>query len=329
MSGLAFAALVLCLHITAGESQQFTIIVEHSKINVTAGGDALYSVLPSFSFSSGSWSFKGKTIAQWISQTAILDTEYTSRAELFTSNGSLLLKSVNMSDSGEYRVNMLPTSGSQISATVTLRVTEPVTRVTVVTNDSTPLENLDTIALSCDASGTVETRTWFKDDQPIQENGRIFTSPDKAKLTIISVNRNDAGTYKCIASNSFSNGAGETYVGVYCGCTAKTDGNCTLGSGAIVGIVLGLLGVGLIGGVSGWLIARKTGGIKDPPQSRYDTSINSGRKGTLDTTTVNASGTYENFSRKEQDARNNAQDGNSTYMGLVLGDRSVYSDLKR
>ncbi|XP_072893323.1 cell adhesion molecule CEACAM7-like [Hemitrygon akajei] len=328
MSGLAFAALVLCLHIMTGESQQFTIIVEHSQINVTAGADALFSVRPSSSVSSGSWIFKGKAVAQWIGQTGIVDNVYRSRAELFTSNGSLLLKSVNMSDSGEYRVNMVPTSGFQTSATVTLRVTGPgpVTGVAVVTNDSTPLENLDIIALSCVASGTVETRTWFKDNQPIQENGRIFTSPDKAKLTIISVNRNDVGTYKCIASNSFSSDAGQTYVEVYC---KYTDGNCTLGSGAIVGIVLGLLTMGLIGGASGWLIARRTDGIRDPPRSQYVTSINSGRKGTLDTNTVNASGTYENFSRNEQGARNNAEDGNSTYTGLVLGDRSVYSDLKR
>ncbi|XP_072893319.1 cell adhesion molecule CEACAM3-like [Hemitrygon akajei] len=123
MAGLAFAALVLCLHITAGESQQLTIIVEHSQRNVTAGGDALFSVRPSGNVTSGSWTFNGKTVAQWIDQTGLVDNEYRSRAELFTSNGSLLLKSVNVLDSGEYRVNMVPTSGSQISATVTLRVT--------------------------------------------------------------------------------------------------------------------------------------------------------------------------------------------------------------
>ncbi|XP_059814473.1 carcinoembryonic antigen-related cell adhesion molecule 5-like [Hypanus sabinus] len=492
MSGLPFAALVLCLHITAGESQQFTIIVKHIQINVTAGGEALLSVRPSGNDSSGSWTLNGIIIAQWIGQTEILDPEYTSRAELFTSNRSLLLKSVNSADSGEYRVNMVPNSGSMTSATVTLRVTEPVSNVTVtsnatmlieysdtvrltcsatgtdvsylwleensviipggrfelsanhstltvsgvrrtdgnftcrasnlineitsdplcldvyygpdlphiitqpdspfhvagstvrltcftesrpnaelnwqlngahlqsgqevvldsisvghtgeytceaynrvtkrinastteinvfepvsnvtvtsnatmlieysdtvrltcsargtdvsylwlednsvitpggrfelsadnstltvsgvlrsdgnftcrasnlineitsdplyldvyrtvagvavVANASTPLENLDTVALSCDASGTVQTRTWFKDNQPIKENGRIFTSPDKAKLTVITVNRNDVGTYKCIASNSFSDGAGEIYVQVYCKYTVS------------------------------------------------------------------------------------------------------------
>ncbi|XP_072130950.1 cell adhesion molecule CEACAM15-like isoform X2 [Mobula birostris] len=254
MSGLPFAALVLCLCITAGESQQLTIVVEHRQINVTVGGDALFSVRTSGNVSSGNWVFKGKTIAQWIGQTVSVDNVYSSRAAVFTSNGSLLLKTVSALDSGEYRVNMVPITGSMTSATVTLNVIEPVTGVIVVTNH--------TIALSCDASGPVQTRTWFKDNQPIQENDRIFTSPDKTKLTIISVNRKDAGTYKCIASNPFSSGAGETYVQV----CSKTNDNCTPGSGAIVGIVLALLGVGLIGGVSGWLIARKTGGSCIEPE---------------------------------------------------------------
>ncbi|XP_072892161.1 cell adhesion molecule CEACAM5-like [Hemitrygon akajei] len=681
MSGLPFAALVLCLHITAGESQQFTIFVEHSEINATVGGDALFSVRPSGKVTSGNWRFNGGTIAQWIGQNVSVGDGYTDGAEIFTTNGSLLLKSVNMSDSGEYRVNMVSANGSQTSATVTLRVFEPVSNVTVTSNatrlieysdtvrltcsatgtdvsylwleensniiprgrivlnednstltvsgvlrtdgrftcrasnmineitsspfslnvnygpdrpsiitqpdssfhvagsslrltcfteshpdaelnwqlngahlqsgyevdldrisvsnagkytceasnsvtkrnnasttqinvfervsnvivtsnatrlieysdtvrltcsatgtdvsylwleennkiiprgrivlnednstltvsgvlrtdgrftcrasnmineitsspfslhvnygpdrpyiitqpdssfhvagsilrltcftesrpdaklnwklngahlqsgqevifdsisvrdtgkytceaynsvtkrinastteiivfetvtgvtvvvsDPTSLEYPDTIVLSCHASGTVQTRTWFKDNQPIQENGRIFTSPDKAKLTIIRANRNDAGTYKCIASNSFSSGAGETNVQVY-------YENCTFRAGAIVGIIFGLLIMGLVGGFSGWLFARKAGGlfsIKYPPKSKYGKSRNPGSKSTFDTKTVNSSEYYENVQMDEQGARNNAQNGDSTYTGLVLEYRSVYGDL--
>ncbi|XP_059819064.1 carcinoembryonic antigen-related cell adhesion molecule 5-like [Hypanus sabinus] len=191
MSGLAFAALVLCLHITAGESQQFTTIVEHSEINVAVGGTSPASS-PQTS--------------------ATVNLRATGESQQFTT--IVEHSEINVAVGGTS-----PASSPQTSATVILRVTDPVavTGVTVVTNDSAPLENLDTIALSCDASGAVQTRTWFKDDQPIQENGRIFTSPDRAKLTIIGVNRNDAGTYKCIASNSISSGTGETYVQVYYG----------------------------------------------------------------------------------------------------------------
>ncbi|XP_072893202.1 cell adhesion molecule CEACAM7-like [Hemitrygon akajei] len=320
MAGLSFLAFVLCLFIPAGQSQNFTIHVEHNRINVPEGGDAFFSVRPSAGVSRVIWFVKDETIASWKIQN--VTKEYTSRAELLASNGSLLLKSVNSADSGEYRVDMLPTSGSETSAFVTLQVLETVSGVAVVTNNSTPLENLDTIALSCDASGTVETRTWFKDDQPIRENGRIVASFDNSKLTIISVNGNDAGTYKCIASNSFSSGAGETDVQVYCGCTApETGDNFILGAGAIVGIVLGSLAGGLIGGVCAWLFARKIGGYcrrslfcrsgilegltgtgdrNKLHKPELEETGESGITGTLDTNTVNASGTYENFSRKEQ-----------------------------
>ncbi|XP_051901461.1 carcinoembryonic antigen-related cell adhesion molecule 1-like isoform X2 [Pristis pectinata] len=504
MVGLPLTAVALCLFIPAGESQVFTVHAEHSRINVTVGGNALFSVRPSAEVTSGSWAFYGKLVLQWINANVVYGSGYQSRAELFSSNGSLLLRSVNMSDSGEYIVNMLTKSGSSASATITLRVLEPVSKpimqstatdvveyrtviltciatgtevsylwlqdniviipggrfelgagnstftiprvlrtdgpfscradnlisgrtsdpfylnvyygpdcphvttdadsairfagstitstcfaqsspaadldwylngsylqtgqqliletisvgdmgnytcqaynrmtgryiastvqiivlevvsdITVSTNDSTPVENVDAIALTCHALGTVQTRTWLKNNQRIKKTGRISTSPDNSELTITSVNRNDAGTYKCIVSNSFSSGAGETYVQVY---SPLTDACCTLCPGAIAGIVLGLLGVGLISGMSGWLIGRKTGGVKGPPQAKYGKSITSGGKSTLATNTANTLQTYENFPRNEQNISTNAPDGNSTYMGLKLEDRSVYSDLRR
>ncbi|XP_059818904.1 carcinoembryonic antigen-related cell adhesion molecule 5-like [Hypanus sabinus] len=200
MSGLPFAALVLCLHITAGESQQFTIIIEHSQINVTAGGEALFSVRPSSSVSSGSWNFNGLTVAQWIGQTGTIDNVYRSRAELFTSNGSLLLKSVNVSDSGEYRVNMVPISGSQTSATVTLRVTEPVSNVTATSNATMLIEYSDTVRLTCSATGTDVSYLWLEDNSVIIPGGRFELSADHSTLTVSGVLRSD-GNFTCRASN--------------------------------------------------------------------------------------------------------------------------------
>ncbi|XP_072892172.1 cell adhesion molecule CEACAM1-like [Hemitrygon akajei] len=242
------------------------------------------------------------------------------------SGQEVILDSISVRYTGKYTCEASNRVTKRINASTTeIIVFETVTGVTVVVSDPTPLEDPDTISLSCHASGTVQTRTWFKDNQPIQENGRIFTSPDKAKLTIIRANRNDAGTYKCIASNSFSSGAGETNVQVY-------YENCTFRAGAIVGIIFGLLIMGLVGGFSGWLFARKAGGlfsIKYPPKSKYGTSRNPGRKSTFDTKTVNSSEYYENVQMDEQGARNKAQDGDSTYTGLVLEYRSVYGDLNR
>ncbi|XP_059814530.1 carcinoembryonic antigen-related cell adhesion molecule 5-like [Hypanus sabinus] len=240
------------------------------------------------------------------------------------SGHEVVLDSVSVAHTGKYTCEAYNTITKRNNASTTeIIVFETVTGVTVVASDPNPLEDPDTITLSCPASGTVQTRTWFKDNQPIQENGRIFTSPDKAKLTIIRANRNDAGTYKCIASNSFSSGAGVTNVQVY-------YENCTFRAGAIVGIILGLLIMGLVGGFSGWLFAGKAGGLFSiiyPPKSKNGTGRNSGWKSTFDTKTVNSSEYYENVQMDEQGARNNAQDGDSTYTGLILEYRSVYRDL--
>ncbi|XP_051901302.1 carcinoembryonic antigen-related cell adhesion molecule 6-like [Pristis pectinata] len=214
MEGLPLTALALCLFISTG--QNFNIHTEHSRINATVGGDALFSVRPSAALKSGNWAFGGKTIATWIGRLTDFHNAYRSRAKLLP-NGSLRLKSVQVTDSGVYRVTMIPLFGSQRTTTITLWVSERASEVTVSTNNSTPVENGDTIELTCHARGTVQTRTWLKNNQTIPENGRIFTSPGKATLTITSLNRNDSGTYKCVVNEDFNSPAGEIYVQVYYG----------------------------------------------------------------------------------------------------------------
>ncbi|XP_051901516.1 carcinoembryonic antigen-related cell adhesion molecule 1-like [Pristis pectinata] len=122
MAGLLLTALGLCLFIPAGESQVFTIHVEHSRIHVAVREHAFISVRPSAEITGGSWAFGGVTVARWIADTVSYGNGYSSRAELFTSNGSLLLQSVNASDSGEYLVTMIAKGGSPASANITLRV---------------------------------------------------------------------------------------------------------------------------------------------------------------------------------------------------------------
>ncbi|XP_062912733.1 carcinoembryonic antigen-related cell adhesion molecule 1-like isoform X2 [Mobula hypostoma] len=204
MTVLPIAALVLCFFIPAGESQQFTITVENSQINKPVGSDALFSVRPSSKVRSGDWSINGTLVVRWIDQTVSADNEYTSRAELFTSNGSLRLKSVNMKDSGEYRVNMIPVSGSQSSATITLKVLEPVSNVNVTSNDTRLIEYNDTVSLTCFAKGTAVSYVWLKENSPVTSDDRFELSTDNSTLTIAGVLRTD-GPFNCRASNLINN----------------------------------------------------------------------------------------------------------------------------
>ncbi|XP_069798524.1 uncharacterized protein [Narcine bancroftii] len=108
----------------SGESQGLTIHTDRSRFNVPAGGDATFSVRPSVKVRSGNWGFMDKTIVTWVGSSVDVDNAVTSRAELFLPNGSLLLKSVTRSDSGDYTVNMIPDVGDQQTATIALLVIE-------------------------------------------------------------------------------------------------------------------------------------------------------------------------------------------------------------
>uniref|UniRef100_UPI00398F7CBE cell adhesion molecule CEACAM3-like n=1 Tax=Pristiophorus japonicus TaxID=55135 RepID=UPI00398F7CBE len=118
------------------EPQGFTIQTENSRINVNIGDIAFFSVQPSAGVQSGSWNFGETVIGQWVGTTEVITSEYRTRAVLFLASGSLLLKSVTVSDSGEYTVSMLTNSGSQATATITLHVLVKPQGFTIQTENS-------------------------------------------------------------------------------------------------------------------------------------------------------------------------------------------------
>ncbi|XP_067874547.1 carcinoembryonic antigen-related cell adhesion molecule 5-like isoform X2 [Heterodontus francisci] len=193
------------------ESQDFTILIENSRINVTVGGDALFSVKPSAAVKNGNWMFGVKSIGTWIGTGVSLSNEYESRAEIFPTNGSLLLKSVTDSDSGEYTVTMVPNTGSQTTASITLRVLEPVSKPTISSNDTNPVEYNDTVALTCNASGTAVSYQWLNDNKTITPDDRIDLSDDNSTLTISGVLRSDE-EFTCHVSNMFSENTSDPYL---------------------------------------------------------------------------------------------------------------------
>ncbi|XP_051901301.1 uncharacterized protein LOC127587148 [Pristis pectinata] len=113
---------------------EFTIHVERSQINVAVGDDALLSVRPSAKVRSGYWHFGEQAIAVWNADGNDYVNGYQSQSRLFP-NGSLLLNSVKVSDSGTYRVHMNPSDGSQTMVNIILEVsaTSTTTLRTVVT----------------------------------------------------------------------------------------------------------------------------------------------------------------------------------------------------
>ncbi|XP_078389776.1 cell adhesion molecule CEACAM3-like [Cetorhinus maximus] len=161
MGRLTLIAVAVCLLISVAEPQGFTILTENRRINVRVGGNALFSVKPSAAVNSGNWDFRGKTVGQWIGTTVGFNTEYITRAEIFPANGSLLLKSVTVSDSGDYTVSMHPVNGSAATKTIALHVLAEPQGFTILTENSQINVTVGGNALfSVKPSATVRAGNW-------------------------------------------------------------------------------------------------------------------------------------------------------------------------
>ncbi|XP_041032829.1 carcinoembryonic antigen-related cell adhesion molecule 4-like [Carcharodon carcharias] len=227
-------AVALCLLMNEAEPQGFTILTENSRINVTVGGNALFSVKPSAAVRAGYWDFRGENVGRWIRTTVDFVNEYTTRAEIFLPNGSLLLKSVTVSDSGDYTVNMTPVNGIEAAATVSLHVLE-----------------------------------------------QHFSTTE-------------------------------------------------LGSGHKAGIVIAvLLILGMIGGISAWLIKKKACWMQEPTRGQNATNISPIVNSCPAARGESSVSAYENIPRKQKEQATKPLEEDSTYMGLQVQDRSVYCDLMR
>ncbi|XP_078287763.1 cell adhesion molecule CEACAM20-like isoform X2 [Rhinoraja longicauda] len=199
-----------------GGSLGLMVVAEHSNLYVRVGRDAIFAVRPSAAISGGSWSFKGRTIINWIGTGTLIHANYSSRVKISYTTGTLALETVTERDSGDYIVTVFAQgAGTQGTATVKLLALEPVADVKLHSNLSSAVENQHSVLLTCSSRGTHLRWEWLLNDQPVQHNDRITISRDT--LLIDPVNRADAGNYKCSVSNGLNSGRALTTLHVYYG----------------------------------------------------------------------------------------------------------------
>ncbi|XP_069497086.1 carcinoembryonic antigen-related cell adhesion molecule 6-like [Ambystoma mexicanum] len=127
--------------------------------------------------------------------------QFTGR-EVGFADGSLQIRGVRRSDTGNYTVILTISDGSTPQRTTQLRVYEDVTKPRVNYVSAQLVENRGPANITCETSNA-ETILWLFDNSPVLPSN-IMLSADNRTLSFKNVTRGDTGTYQCEGINPVS-----------------------------------------------------------------------------------------------------------------------------
>ncbi|XP_049332176.1 carcinoembryonic antigen-related cell adhesion molecule 5 [Astyanax mexicanus] len=128
-------------------------------------------------------------------------------AELPQKGTTLALTSLEEKHSGNYSCVAFNSKTMRYAAlqAATVLIIEPISGTNITAPTSLLIAGNTTVNLTCKASkGKADSVTWLKDDKPLMDTNRIVYTSDKTTLTIITVQKEDAGNYKCQLTNKMN-----------------------------------------------------------------------------------------------------------------------------
>uniref|UniRef100_A0A671WB44 Ig-like domain-containing protein n=1 Tax=Sparus aurata TaxID=8175 RepID=A0A671WB44_SPAAU len=190
--------MVICLTKGAG-------VLPDGPLNATLGGTMVFTTTltpPEKPFTFVEWKFGDQSI---ISTNTNATADYEGRVTLFISTGSLELRNLVLSDSGEYRVLIIPQGGSILEGTIRLEVYGE-----QIFHFSTDLVEFNSsISLKCSASGISLSFLWLNSSSEVIQSDRVQLTDGGATLTIVNVTRYDQGPYECHVFNPVNSDTSE------------------------------------------------------------------------------------------------------------------------
>ncbi|XP_076611155.1 HEPACAM family member 2 [Chaetodon auriga] len=152
------------------------------------------------------------TLVTFTKETTITDMTYRSRLVFGQPNVSLLIKTLNKDDEGDYHLNLniefYNKTGLVIKVERTVHVTVDVP-VSIPVIEKSPsyavVEDKANVTWTCSVErGTRVVFQWLRDNVALGPSDRYHFSQDNSTLLISPVRKEDKGTYHCVASNPVS-----------------------------------------------------------------------------------------------------------------------------
>ncbi|XP_040900134.1 carcinoembryonic antigen-related cell adhesion molecule 1-like [Toxotes jaculatrix] len=203
---MLFLLFIVCVTFT-GVSEGAGVLPDDS-LNAAVGGSVMFTTTlspPGTPFLSVTWAFGVKQIiTSHISN--FTEPEYEGRITLFRSTGSLELRNLTVSDSGEYGVTITPADGVAVLGQTRLEIHVPVSNVRITASSTDLVEFNSSVSLSCSSSGSSLSFLWLNGSSEVTASERVQLTDGNSTLSIYNVTRYDQGPFKCHVFNLVSDG---------------------------------------------------------------------------------------------------------------------------
>ncbi|XP_045387569.1 carcinoembryonic antigen-related cell adhesion molecule 5-like isoform X1 [Lemur catta] len=137
-------------------------------------------------------------IAGYVTVTQVNTTgpAYSGRETIYP-NGSLLFQNVTLNDTGHYTLQLIKADLQNEEVTGQFRVYPELPKPSITSNNSSPVEDEDSIALTCEPETQDTTYLWWINGQRIQDSDRVVMSLNNRTIILLNITRNDTGPYEC------------------------------------------------------------------------------------------------------------------------------------
>ncbi|KAI3361185.1 hypothetical protein L3Q82_013381, partial [Scortum barcoo] len=177
-------------------------------VNPAVVGDTVtLSLSPLMTLKSGRWAVGASLILTWQGQQQAVYDSHKDRASVNVLTGALTLSAVTVADSGVY---VLQSSEPELTASASITVLEPVSNVTLKTNQTSLTEFNGSAVLTCSvSSGSSLSFIWVNGSSKVTASDRGQLTDENATFTIVNVTRYDEGPFRCHVYNPVSNGTSD------------------------------------------------------------------------------------------------------------------------